>query len=362
MGKSKNKRVFIWTKSISDLFVGTNLVGGIAIQLYFWSQVFKKKGWEVHTMTNFPSFEKKGIRFHRNRMWPKTEIIHDWFTLIWISIRYRPQVIISRGASRSDYALSVVSRWFKIKYILFGASDTDFQIGKELIVGEYNRKLYQKAIPKINNFVVQNSCQQQDLKHNYNKESLVIPNIWLEKSIDEKRSETEFDVIWVANLRKLKRPEWLLNAARNLPELKFAMVGGPTTDIQYFEEIKGEANQIPNLTFFGQLSFQQTNELIGKTKILACTSEFEGFPNTFLQAWSQKIPVVSTVDPSDVIESNNLGKVVDSEYNLVNDIVQLVGDKNEYMKKQKSIETYFATVHSADKNYLKLINYLNIQE
>ena len=362
MGEGKNKKVFIWTESISDLFIGTNIVGGIAIQLYFWSQVFRKNGWEVHTMTHFPSFEKEGIRFHRNRKWLKTEIFHDWVTIIWILIKHRPQIIISRGASRSDYALSVVSRWFKIKYILFGASDTDFQIGKELIVGEYNRKLYQKAIPKIDYFVVQNSCQQQYLKHNYNKDSLVIPNIWLEKAADEKTTEKEFDVIWVANLRKLKRPEWLMNAARKLPELKFAMVGGPTADKQYFDEIKEEANLIPNLTFFGQQSFQQTNELIGKSRILTCTSEFEGFPNTFLQAWAQKIPVVSTVDPSGVIENYNLGRVVDNEKKFVNEIVQLVSDKDEYMKKQKTIETYFTKVHSAEKNYIKLINYLNIQE
>ena len=231
-----------------------------------------------------------------------------------------------------------------------------------MIVGEYNRKLYQKAIPKIDYFVVQNSCQQQYLKHNYNKDSLVIPNIWLEKAADEKTTEKEFDVIWVANLRKLKRPEWLMNAARKLPELKFAMVGGPTADKQYFDEIKEEANLIPNLTFFGQQSFQQTNELIGKSRILTCTSEFEGFPNTFLQAWAQKIPVVSTVDPSGVIENYNLGRVVDNEKKFVNEIVQLVSDKDEYMKKQKTIETYFMKVHSAEKNYIKLINYLNIQE
>ena len=133
MGKSKNKKVFIWTKSISDLFVGTNIVGGIAIQLYFWSQEFRKNGWEVYTFTDSEPFEREGIFFCKARKWYKLEFLHDWVRLFGLCVRHRPYIILSRGASRSCFALAIVSRIFRIKYVLFGASDRDFtpNVGNE---------------------------------------------------------------------------------------------------------------------------------------------------------------------------------------------------------------------------------------
>ena len=40
-----------------------------------------------------------------------------------------------------------------------------------------------------------------------------------------------------------------------------------------------------------------------KSKILINTSSFEGFPNTFVQAWANGVPVISLkVDPDNIIK------------------------------------------------------------
>jgi glycosyltransferase involved in cell wall biosynthesis len=43
--------------------------------------------------------------------------------------------------------------------------------------------------------------------------------------------------------------------------------------------------------------------------VLLCTSESEGFPNVFLEAWSCSRPVLTTVDPDDVVATFQLGQV-----------------------------------------------------
>ena len=45
-------------------------------------------------------------------------------------------------------------------------------------------------------------------------------------------------------------------------------------------------------------------------KLFINTSDLEGFPTTYLQAWQRGVPVLSFVNPDDLINPNRLGKVV----------------------------------------------------
>ncbi len=53
--------------------------------------------------------------------------------------------------------------------------------------------------------------------------------------------------------------------------------------------------------------YDDTIELLRRAQVVVSTSESEGFPNVFLQAWSSGTPVVATVDPDGVISANGLG-------------------------------------------------------
>lgn len=353
-----NKKVLIWSSHLGDLYDGNKTVGGITVQLYFWAQTFARLGWNVITFTYKKSFVEEGITYKHVQRWKRLKIVHEWFRVIWQMFTVRPDVVVSRGADRINYPLVLVSKLLGAKFVFFGASDVNFEPGKELIEGGgHNRRLWQKAVKKMKYIVVQNQHQHDTLKDNYGKNSLILFNIWGEP----KKSNAEVqptDVVWVANLRQLKRPEWIINAAKQLPEIDFTMVGGSTQDKQYYERIRNATQGIPNLHFLGSKSFAETNAIVSHSRLLCCTSTFEGFPNTFLQAWNYNIPVVSTVDPSGVIAVNDLGIIVNTFDEFVSAVHDLISNEADYSSKSASVVRYFLKNHAADTNCQKLMDYI----
>ncbi len=66
----------------------------------------------------------------------------------------------------------------------------------------------------------------------------------------------------------------------------------------------------PNIKFLGRVSPEEAQQTIAKAALLLSTSDEEGFPNTFLQAWASGTPVLGLgVDPDQVVSRERLGAV-----------------------------------------------------
>lgn len=351
------KNVLIWDYALDGL-VFDDKANGIAVQLYFWSMTFHNNGWNVAAISTKQRQYNNGISFVKIGK-SKLDILVEWIKIAYAIKKTHSDVIIFRGADRRTFPIALASRLLKTKFLFFAASDVNFVPGKELIHGvKFNRKLYQKSIRHIPYIVVQNTYQKKTLQENYGKTCLVLPNIWLGNENIIVSSEKSIDVIWVANFRRLKRAEWMVEAAKNNPHLRFALIGRPSADLDYYKQMEHECSELENVSFYGPLGFDRTNALVAQSRILACTSEFEGFPNTFLQAWAYTLPVVSTVDPSNVIERNNLGKVVKDKEEFCETVKCLLENVEDYGDICKSINDYFLSNHSPDINFSKLMAYI----
>jgi glycosyltransferase involved in cell wall biosynthesis len=357
----KQKKVFVYCSGIENVLSGSPQVAGIQVQMSFWARTFAKHGWKVFSFSN----HNKQIPLESVHFVEKTKL--NWLSRLHLEIiqelwdclrclKSNPDLILTRGASRCLFFLSNICRRKNIQLVHFGASDTDFVLGKEIVGGStLNRKLYQKALSRIDYFVTQNTEQQTSLWTNYRKKSLILPNIWIPSK--DYVFEKKFDVIWIANLRPLKRAEWFVKLAKGLPQYHFAIVGGPLIK-DYYEYIEKIASKVNNLSLLGAKSFQEVNNLLSQSRLLACTSEFEGFPNTFLQAWAQSIPVISTVNPSDLLTTNHLGCYVESQEELETETLSMLSDEYRYNSFVSSIKQYFLDNHFADKAYEKLSYYM----
>ena len=106
-------------------------------------------------------------------------------------------------------------------------------------------------------------------------------------------------MLWVATVRSQKRPMLALEVARRLPHLKFVMVGGHDpgrAGEEYARAVREGAAALPNVEYRGFMPFAETDRLFSEARVVLNTSSYEGFPNTFLQAWSRGVPTVAFVD------------------------------------------------------------------
>jgi glycosyltransferase involved in cell wall biosynthesis len=106
----------------------------------------------------------------------------------------------------------------------------------------------------------------------------------------------------------------LLRIARRTPEVEFRVGGmlriGGNGSVR---EVVRDLSALPNVRIVGYLRRGEIVPFLGNATALLNTSHYEGFSNTFLEAWLSGTPVVtSSRDPDDIIARNKLGTVADN--------------------------------------------------
>ena len=198
------------------------------------------------------------------------------------------------------------------RFIFRIASDSDCEKEHGRIQFWRDRKLYNYGLRSANVIAAQTEFQAQMLRENHGLESAIV-NMMVETPKKNAGGERDIDVLWVSNLRALKRPELALELARQLPHVKFTLAGGPMPGGEtYYGDMLAAAARLPNVTMLGPVRYAETGALFDRAKVFLNTSSIEGFPNTFLQAWIRGVPVVSFFDPDSLIQRLSLGHTANS--------------------------------------------------
>jgi glycosyltransferase involved in cell wall biosynthesis len=234
----------------------------------------------------------------------------------------------------------------KKKFIYQMASDMDADINHLRTLRPYVRALYLYGLKRANVVVAQSFYQKQQLRQNFNLDSIVIKNPFPIENFGTEKADPPI-VLWVGTIKpEWKQPEVFLQLAREMPNVEFQMIGGPSSNIPFYESIRTEARTIPNLEFLGFVRYPQVNEYFEKASLLVNTSSVEGFSNTFLQAWAAHIPVVSlNVDPDELICRNQMGFHSGSFSQMVIDIDTLLRDSKMRAEMGNNGRSYVETEH-----------------
>jgi hypothetical protein len=353
----KPKKCLFWIDDIDKILQGKRVpeaIGGANVQLSFWAKCFADQGWLSYTFTyNLKQCFRleKGVHFLYIPLVRKVMFLLYNFKFLWLFI-LRPDYVVTRANPRSLALLSKLSKLLKFKLIHTLASDFDVEPHKS------DFSSLESYLKSVDTIVVQNQYQQQACQKKLNRRCSVIPNIWDSSVFATAGESNKYDAIWIANFRALKRPGWFLHLAAELPQFRFAMVGTQLERECYQLSVK-RSEEIENLDFLGYRSLHEVDQLIANSRILVLTSEIEGFPNTFLHAWSHSKPVVSTVNPSGVITEMNTGVEVESLSELVEKCKLLLTDIHLYEEKKQSVVAYFEKSHSPSVNFDKLMKIIS---
>jgi glycosyltransferase involved in cell wall biosynthesis len=226
--------------------------------------------------------------------------------------------------------------------IIFETSLTDNRIYKGLL---------NWALESADTLVAQNEFQFDRAKEQFDTFVELIPNGYPADTI----STNIFDdvdmpvVLWVSTLRPWKRPEIVIELADRIPDTMFVIVGPPAEEApELAERIEREAAERPNVRYEGFVPYTDVDEYFADADLFLNTSEDEGFPNTFLQAWSQGTPVISLdVNPSGIVSEENVGRFTDGSIDdLATAIRSIISEDSRLGELSKTCRTYFKREHS----------------
>jgi hypothetical protein len=167
------------------------------------------------------------------------------------------------------------------------------------------------GIRHASHVIVQTERQRTMLKDNFGITSdLLVRNFQPLPATLPSKESGPIRVVFVANFKDVKRPWLFMDLAESFvhrTDLQFVMIGRPPTE-RRFNPIMERIARIPNLEYMGELPIAEVNEQMARATLHVNTSSFEGFPNTFLQAWAHgAIVATMSVDPDGCLQREGLG-------------------------------------------------------
>jgi glycosyltransferase involved in cell wall biosynthesis len=266
---------------------------------------------------------------------------------LWQAMRTADADVYLQMGAGSETGLTALGTRFlprNAKFVFCLASDGD--CSGRLGDARLESAVYRYGIRHAGLVVSQTLAQQKAVENALGLKSAVIPMAVAGTSSEvPARDPRAKSVLWLGRLMPEKRFEWLLEAAKRCPEIQFHVAGTPNQPSGYAASVMAMATSIPNVKVHGRLARPELNKLFQTCTLLCCTSKLEGFPTTFLEAWSSGMPVVTTFDPDGIVQRNGLGRVATTIEEVASHLKALPGT-SEYLAMSAAVKKYFVDNHS----------------
>jgi glycosyltransferase involved in cell wall biosynthesis len=251
-------------------------------------------------------------------------------------------------------------RHYNKTFVFRTAHDTDCIPGEHLIKLWRDKKIYEYGLRRADLIAVQGVNQANLLDKHYGLKGFVV-TMAVELPLDQELQATRgIDGLWVNNMRPFKRPERFIELAKSLSKHRFVMIGGSSPGFEkYFEKITSLAKPVKNLEFIGPVPYHEVNAYFLDAKVFINTSESEGFPNSFLQAWARKTPVISFFDPDGIIAKEGIGISPVSHLEMIDAVEKLLENSDLRNNIGEKAKMYVMNSYSPElvaKCYIRLIN------
>ena len=260
-------------------------------------------------------------------------------------------VYIQRAAGYQTGIIALACKLFGKKFIYMTASETDcnreFIKDNKRIVGLF----YLIGIKLADLVITQSKEHQRFLLENHGIDAPIIESSYYLSQYNHKNKDT---ILYVpTRLEPNKKPELFLKLSKEIPNFKFVLIGKPIdTHLEYSNKIIKEAKLIDNLEYIPELPLSVIDEYYKKAKVFVSTSDFEGFPASFVQAMSHSTPVFSlSVNPDNFLTKYKCGFFAEGSYdNLKKSLIEILNNNEDFSLMSGKAYEYAKKNHNLDIN------------
>jgi glycosyltransferase involved in cell wall biosynthesis len=266
-----------------------------------------------------------------------------------------------RGSSTIIGIWAFFVKFIKHKKFVYTISHIRHCIPGTLNFSRLNYKIFEYGIKKADVVVVLAEYMKKALYDNYGINSVVIKSGHPVPK-DTFKKDTPPMILWISRLVEWKKPELFLKICGKLKDVNanFVLIG-PGDFMK--KEISEFSKKHTNFSFIPGVPSGKDNEYYERASLFINTSVNEGYPNSFIQSWLYKTPVMSlSVDPDSDIIKNNLGYHAKGNLSdLIDKIKEFVENPDKIKEMGKNCRKYAIKKHNIEKTaeqHFKLYKWL----
>lgn len=348
-------------------------IGGWTVQLRAWITGLRFIDNEVGVLTwkGANSFVDKELNFDLIETYdPDKGIkIFKYFyyyipSLYKTVAQYKPDVTVQACSGLNTGIMAYIGKRLDIPFIYRATSDRDADGRYKNGLLKYEQVAYNYGLKRADAILCQNSYQYEHLKEQFPEKALhILHNPFLKASnIPISSYEDRKYIAWLGVFKREKNLALLYDVAKKCCEVTFKIAGMPANSVHNCtKEALKNLKSLSNVKFVGYLSREKVIPFLSNALALINTSYYEGFSNTFLEAFTAGTPVIAPchVDPDNIITTNQLGFTAEKDDELAGVIEQIFElDEKEYFALSKRCRAFVEERHDPIKKAQELTRIL----
>lgn len=318
------------------------VIAGSSVQVYYVANELARRGYPVLVILsshpNFRDFNSGNLSVIS--IFQGTALRHNlsstWQRAVKRKLNeFKPDVIYQRGKLPESIAAAAAGQKMNACFLWLSNSDKTPETWKFVRKRWAKRYDVSKFLPRIMEAIyadifIERSIKRADVVvcQTRSQKDQFISSVGMQPHVLGSghpipayyhKSSSIPSVLWLANLTEIKQPLLFAKLARALKsESGHFIMAGKAPDRKLLQQVKTITYDVQRFNYHGGVGLREGDSLFKQAALFVSTSQYEGIPNTFIQACKHGTPIISlNNDPDNIIQSEQIGEVVDSFEALV---------------------------------------------
>jgi glycosyltransferase involved in cell wall biosynthesis len=334
-------------------------VGGLETQQAIALRGLQARGFDTRAVTcaygqaRYVNVQGIGVyrSFAVNEGWPVLRFFHPRLSgTVRALIAADSDVYLTQGSGVLTGITFDVAKALRKPFVFIVAHDDDVRRELPQQTRPHEKWWYRRALKGARLILSQTEAQRRALLRDFKLESTVLPNPIPIPSLAIDPGQPGH-VVWVATYKDSKRPMWVVELARQIPNRVFVMHGvvpSGTGENATWRQVREAARDLKNLQLHTDPVNHRLDEVYRNASLFVHASSSEGFPNTFLEAWARGVPGVTAFDPDGIIGRHGLGESVSDLPAFVRSVDAWMSDPTRRREAGARSRAYVQQRHAED--------------